>query len=442
MPIMPHATNTHEEEDAQFADALERLADGSGPNAIDLNSLWIPSEKADDAIDYESDDSLAEDDEEKGAGPTVSSAQDGRADPSSPDDLINFMEDGYQELPELTSGSGEHDGDDLDDLFGGGPSSPVGFHAAHDAETGPAVKSADPDFNIDDLFGDATGDVPEDTFSIERNPVIDTRAVAKSIEIPPPEPAMSKEEQLQRELFAMSSRTAFMGSDYPPAPPENQEELLASLWPKFERNTVPKFMDLLPPKTAHWLGKRPLKTPKPLQPTKIGLELAVDHEKLFRLPNGSCKRSHDEMDHGVIIIPPLTSASDADEDNAMEIESDYENEPVGGVTWQDLQILCQDWNMHTKEFSLENICTDPIDVPLSPLYYDDDGEEDDIFRDIDYNRQVKVSNLPPRSSKRLTASRDKKSRQQMLRLLPFHNGPSPCSEIWSLRLQKLRRTSH
>ena len=385
---MPHATSPSEDEDAQVDETIARLVNADPENPFDLNTLWEPSAKADDAVDYESDDSLA-DDEEDNTDPAAPSVQRGAADASSPNGLISFLEGGDQELPELTSGSGEHDGDDLDDLFGGGPSSPVDFHVAHDGETGPSAAGAGYEFNVDDLFGDPSGDMSEDTFQPEGVPSLQTRSISKSNGVPPPEPAMSKEEQLQRELFALSSRNAGGASDYPPAPPKNQEELLASLWPKFERNTVLRFMDLLPPKTAHWVGKRPLKPPKPVQPTRVSLEIAVDQEKLFRLPSGSYKSSHDETDQQVIVIPPLTTASDAGEDDPMEIESDYENEPIGGVAWQDLQILCQDWNMHTEDFALANSRTESIEVPSGPP----SNDEDDLFRDIDENRHAKVNSL-------------------------------------------------
>ena len=381
MPGMPHATSPQEDEEKEFQNALLQIVGGQpGEQGLDVDTLFQPSEKAEDAVNYESDDSLAD---EEDANPATSLSPHQAARPSPPDGLVNFMD---QDLPELTSANGEHEGDDIDDLFGGGPSSPEDFRFAHDGGSGPAVKNTDHDFNVDDLFGDSSGDILENNVQPEEIDGFGKPAVFKSIEVTTPEPIMSKEEQLQRELFAMSTRNALAGSDYPPAPPENQEELLASLWPRFERNTVPRFMDLLPPKVAHWRGQRPLKPPKPIQPTKVSLELAIDQEKLFRAPNPNYKRVHDEMEPRVIRIAPLTSASDDDDDEIIDIESDYENEPIGGVSWQDLQILCQDWDMHTEDFSVTDTHTDRIETHLTRSAND----EDDLFREVDENRRVKV----------------------------------------------------
>ena len=391
MPSMPHATGPQENEEGEFQDALRKLMESENAES-ELNAMFQqPGEKAEDAVDYESDDSLAD---EEDAKPLISAPPHETAGTGSPEGLVSFTD---PDLPGLTND--EHDADDIDALFGGDPSSPVDFQFAQDGEPGPAVK--DEDHSFDDLFGDSAGD----SLGVDVQPAetsgLGKASVYKSIELSPQEPIMSKEEQLQRELFAMSSKSAFAGSDYPPAPPQNQEELLASLWPKFERNAVPKFMDLLPPKVAHWRGQRPVKPPKPVQPTKVSLELAIDQEKLFRSLNPSYKRVYDEMDQQVISIAPFTTASDDDDDEAMQIDSDYENEPVGGVSWRDLQVLCQDWNLYPEPFPEVNLCADCMQphATLSELNLCPDctkartsktSVEEELFREVDI-REAKVS---------------------------------------------------
>lgn len=372
---MPHATevcDAQEEED----DRLIQLAlDPDPDNAIniDFNRELEPGEKADDAIDFGdlSDDDLAEDEDEPAAPNTPNrTAED---DGSFGDLGISTQEEG---LPELTSGSG-NDGDGFDDLFGDDtPSSPVDVNESSKVVK-PVIRpnglATSFELDEDDELASSSGLLPDIAASqSQKLPASSDTSIFRSVNFSSKDPALSKEQQMQQALFAMSGSGA--ATDYLPAPPENQEELLASLWPKFERDTIPRFMDLLPPKKARYVGKTLLKKAKPVQPTKLNLELAADQEKSFRIFSGPSRKTQEEAERqGLILIPELVSAEKSSDDD-LEVESDFEHEPIGGVTWQDLQIICEDWDTHSSAVPSS---------PDQPSARDPLTEQDDFFQDVE-----------------------------------------------------------
>ena len=376
------AANTQDElDDILIQQALDP------ENDFNFNRELEPGEKADDAIDFEDidDDDLAEDEGDKpGDSSSTTRVEEGGA--SFDEQLQSFTQD---DLPGLTNESA-NEGDDFDDLFGDGPSSPVEGAKEQGEKDGEGNGAS---FNFeDDLFGDTLG---SDSLVTTTEQDIDIplseslfRPVDFSAKIVPP----SREELLQQELFALS-RNNIGSADHIPAPPENKEELLASAWPKFERDTVPRFMDLLPPKHARYIGKTPLKPPKPLRPTKVSLELALDQEKSFRLTTSGIKRTYEDYEkQGLIPIVDSDVDGDTSEDE-MDVESDFENEPVGGVNWQDFQVICADWEV--PEASLSP--SPERELLKSPVATD----QDDLFRDMDaeWDRQLgrpasKVCPLP------------------------------------------------
>jgi hypothetical protein len=339
---MPHAEDSFEEEQARrddelIAKALDPLQSDSFDFGVDRE--LEKGEKADDAIDYEDidDDDLAEDEDE---------------------------------LPKEEETTGPAQQDEVDDLFGDG------FGGEDDGDTGHDALADD----LDDLFGDAGSSPPPDTNGSKADAVLDDIAMAEDDEIfgepigevqdgssplppstetalqgttirrrkgpdVPQEEEMSEMELLQRRLLQMANA--------PPAPPENQEELLASLWPKFETDKIPRFMDLLPPKQARYVGKTPLKVPKPVQPTKIHLDIAADQEKNFKFSAAGSKRTWHSMEEEGI-VPVLEHEVVAQEEaEELDQDSDYEEEQVGGISWEDFQIICEDWDLEPLYDSLD-----------------------------------------------------------------------------------------
>lgn len=364
---MPHAVAPRDDQDEQDDLLMQRILDPQ--NEFDFTRALEPGEKADDAIDFEDidDDDLAEDEDEK-QGDLLSTQRRDDSGTSFGEEFGSTQDD---DIPGLTSGSAP-EGDGYDDLFGDTPSSPVEFgNGQENKDRG----GEDVSFEFeDDLFSEslAKSTIIPTTEAQEQLPT--NESLFRTVDFGTKTVAPSKEELLQQELFAMSRRRAG-SADFVPAPPENQEELLASLWPKFRSNTIPRFTDLLPPKNARYIGKTPLKVPKPVHPTKVSLELALDQEKGFRITTSTNKRSRDDFERqGLVEIVELKPEQTNSEDE-MDVESDYENETVGGVTWQDFQILCEDWDIHSVPRSPTpelNLRSDLVNT-----------EQDDLFRDID-----------------------------------------------------------
>lgn len=336
---MPHATEPHNVEDDRDQALIERVLDPQNTE-LDWTRELEPGEKADDAVDFEDigDDDLADDEEVDGERDLQGQSEED-VDTTS-NGLDALMQDG--DLYGSTSGNIQED-EGLDDLFAD-PQSP------RDTDGGagqPHVKLE----HADDLFD--FGDNEALTAQPQAPPAQETPsqplyspATGAFKDAP-----LSKEQQIQQELFAMS-RLGQSHFDVLPAPPENQEELLASLWPKFKRNTIPKFMDLLAPKKAHYTGMTNPKTPKPVNPTKISLELAQDQEKNFRVLSASNKRAYEDVEEsGLVSIQAEIVNEKTNEENG-DMESDLENDTTGGISWQDLQILCEDWDTRSLSDSV------------------------------------------------------------------------------------------
>ena len=337
---MPHATALHQSEDEQDNVLIQQVLDApTTEDPFGLNRDLEPGEKAEDAVDFEdiSDDDLAEDEDAEGERElqTRGGHQNGASSVKSETFAhgINF--------PVLMNGNGLEDNAYDEDLFGEVLSSPVGTDTAR-AETrieheqhglsGPDNRTS-PQAQI----------LSHPTSPLSRQVEAPGKIVLGSPMLSSKESPSSKELQRQQELLAMS-RNGAANTDALPAPPENREELLASLWPKFERNTIPRFMDLLPPKRARYLGKSILKPPKPLCPSKVNLELALDQEKSFKV-SSTISKPHmvESSSQGIVIIQDeIIVEKNHEEDN--DVESDFENELVGGISWQDLQIICEDWD--------------------------------------------------------------------------------------------------
>ncbi len=342
---MPHATAVRDAQEEQDDLLIQRALDPENP--IDFSRELDPGEKADDAVNFSDldDDDLAEDEDDKEEQHLDVVAHSSEVDESL-DDSGHSLKSKYPQ--ERVQGDESHR-DVLDDLFGERSSSPVDNENAAD-DIGHLNRSA-----LTNKAFDASAALGYDrdrrTPAFASLPHIhtggsDVYKPSSSTRAAQDVGGHSKEQLLQQELFAMSG--AALGKlDVVPVI-ETQEDLLAALWPRFELDTVPKFMDLLPPKKARYIGKIPLRRPKPVQPNRLNLEIAVDQEKSFRLASGSNRRVQEETGRlGLITIEKEPSEGEREEDEE-DLESDFECDPVGGVSWQDLQILCEDWDTHTS----------------------------------------------------------------------------------------------
>ena len=366
---MPHATTVHDAQEEQDDLLIQQALDPENP--IDFTRNLEPGEKADDAVNFSdlSDDDLAEE-EDDGEDPQQTYAAHSPGVEEPLEDLSEFLEIGR---PHDQGHGGIVDGDVLDDLFGERSASPVDNGTAAE-DTGHLKRPA----GIVTSFDTNAASDPDNgrrTPHFANLPHIHTggndayRALPRSSGAGQKDGALSREQHLQQQLFAMSG-AALSRMDVVPVI-ETQDDLLAALWPRFERDTVPRFMNLLPPKKARYVGKNPLRRPRPVQPTRLNLEIATDQEKSFRLSSGSNKRSQEEIERqGLITIQKAPSEGEYEEDEE-DLESDFEHDPVGGVSWQDLQIVCGDWDTQSSTDAAS-----PGPSELAPK------EQDDVFSDL------------------------------------------------------------
>ena len=284
-------------------------------------------------------------------------------------------------MPHSTSGQDE-EGDQLFTNILTSGSIPADLGNIWDREVDQRDKAEDAkdfeDISDDDLADEEETQAPEATAhpgeGVEDDLFGDGDATALSIEDELEEAFMGDETEefdyaRARELNGLPP---LHESDYPPAPPQNDEEAFAAMWPGFDKNAIPKFQQLLPPKSAQYIGKQPLKPPKPLHLTKVTLDIAQDQVKGFRAP-GTAIPTRTEIyneDARKGLVPVLEADADdmSDEDyHSEEIDPD---ENIGGVSWQDLQVLCEDWDVDAAERSFEAAHDQP-DVVMT--------DDDDLF---------------------------------------------------------------
>ncbi|KAF3480404.1 uncharacterized protein GIQ15_05751 [Arthroderma uncinatum] len=312
-------------DDPDWDKVMESIHDPEKANGVMdfLNRELETGEKADDAVDYEDFDDDELPDEEDAVT---------NAPPAAPlppqDDNLGDLFGGDDEFP-------DGGGDELDDLFGDVPSSPVN----KEASVGLSLPTMD---HAAGGFGDAA--ISHETVEADDDAYDEAMESDKEAPQSPTldmDPATLRDYQLQQALFAMSA----YGPDNPPAPPENSEELLASLWPKFDKDCLPRFLELLPPKKARFVGKGPLKPPKRINPTKINIELAPDQERAFLFSGHSQKRPIESDQFITVITPPSTSEETSD----VEEGDDSDEELPGGITMEDLQFICADWDVKSVQ---------------------------------------------------------------------------------------------
>lgn len=316
---MPHAKTLLDDQDRLDEELIRHTFSTEGANLLnDLESRDLDqSEKLPEAVDFAdlSDDDLADD---EGQFPATELATNPLAATTAASNEQSPLEQGYPQVDDPTETDTHNN--ELDDLF----------------------RERSPRFDAVEAKGQTSIDTaPLGTPNlrplqshVQDNPAFDNRQ----------ECTLSKEQQMQQDMFAQSA--ANFESSGIPRPPENDEELLASLWPRYQRGAVPKFLQLISQKPGTWPMKVPPKFPKPLSSTKLNLELAQDQERKFKVCIGDYTRIAEST--GCIDIIPArdflaSQNNDDDENDNDEMHSDFEDEQIGGVSWHDLSLMCEDW---------------------------------------------------------------------------------------------------
>lgn len=238
----------------------------------------------------------------------------------------------------------------------------------------------------DDLFGEPISEdelrSPEarvKTEAANQDDVVQDSVETLQVEIEESEEE-DDETREQRLLFAQAAKDRELrrGGDAAglPPPPPTDDELFYTIWPQFELNRPPRFGELLPQKKAYYLEKTPLRPPKPVNPSKVNLELEPDQEKAFRLPAGPQLpfelRQAEAEAIGIVLLAREEAAeqSDIEDEDTGLLDSE---EGIGGVTWQDLVALCEDWDIPSPD--TVSIFEEPVlqnDPQIDDLFLDDD----------------------------------------------------------------------
>ncbi len=338
-----------EEEDEA---AIRQISNNAGPQNDLLNELIgkVTSGgaidqrgKADDAIDFEDIDLSDEDD--------------------LPEEEEPSGTQGALDVPGLTDDGGTSN--DTDDLFGGDvPSSPL-------AHSSPCPIDADADGQIHlTLPG---GETIEDLRSLNFDHDDDNQAQTnQDPNIPPP--------------------------------PDNLIEAVMKAWPGFEVDGILNWNELLRPKQATWISKKPAKVPKPLIPSKLSLELGADQEKMFRIPGPASstvyQRIREAEARGLVSLEEVEPLERADlEVFTVEEEEETEEERIGGFTLRDIATICDDWDSMIELGDTVSVHNEPkSDNKFIKGEPDEDGEFDDNFWDEPAAKRRRVEiprGLPP-----------------------------------------------
>ncbi|TIA12418.1 hypothetical protein D6C81_07570 [Aureobasidium pullulans] len=354
---MPHAIDQFELQDQADDAEIARLLNDDNPsnNTLNFDRDLEVGEKADDAIDFEdiSDDDLPE--EEDDVKPKVEgSPADALATElnttidieENHDDLFGFEDDLF----------GDDDNNDLDEK--------PDFSELHD-QTQQTDSKPSPTANSGGLA------LPSKT-------AISLPGPHTSLALPHMSDDLIEDEQMmdvdiveeqddeededwlrQKALFAAMEqerveRSKRGGSYEPPTAPETEMEVFYSIWPSYDPEERPRFTELFPPRRGIYGWKAPVKPPKPVQPTKLNLDLQHDQEKSFRLLGAATMGKHAREGAGEqsgVIRVEDTSAKKEDTEDVVGLDEIDLNEQVGGVSWQDLTVLCEDWDVASSASS-------------------------------------------------------------------------------------------
>ncbi len=297
-----------------------------GINWDELNARPLEvGEKADDAEDFEdiSDDDLP--DEEPISG-------------------------GQELLPGLAEhAKGELDFDNPegdDDLFGDVDAEATDSFPSALAAPRPSVEDNEQSFALDMISDD--GDLV--------------------IQAKPIEPDSMNE---QEERDYMIQRMLLEGGDLPETEEQNIEEIIKLHFPSYEKGETPYFNQLFPPRPGKYLSAHQPPKRKPIRPTKVSLDIEQDQKMRFNSTGAGTA-----ADFRPDLVPAQLPKTEAiDEDSSDESGLD---EPLpGGVTMQDLEFMCADFD------TLSAIAGSDID--MDDLHIRAAESEIDLFGTDDFN---------------------------------------------------------
>nr|POF26199.1 putative transcription initiation factor tfiid 111 kda [Quercus suber] len=366
--IMPHATADDKPADVDEDSAIQSFLAGNSFGG-DFQSIDLGShERAPDAVDYEDlddDDDLpeeeeatnnllrGEDDDEGAGGQDVFSKQ------------MRRMADEVDALPMQSSSNVYHQeptsddlvtDDDDKDLFGertslspeqerhsqlkiltapraGGlalPSKSSGLALPSFAKKFEAALVATSPSNYQDAWSPSQ-------FPRDRTAILSPTSAVESAE---------EEEEEQDELTRIQ-RQMFRERQTEQEPLDLEE--FYALFPSYRADQNPRFTDLFPQRRAPYRGKAPPKPPKPVQPTKLSLDLLPDQERSFRTAASTHLNAKDVHTKPGLVFCGQDEGHDEDSEDGNALSVLDENELIGGVRFRDLALICENWDVQSNE---------------------------------------------------------------------------------------------
>ncbi|KAI9654404.1 MAG: hypothetical protein M1829_000935 [Trizodia sp. TS-e1964] len=335
-----------------------------------------PGDKADDAVDYEdfefSDDNASEQGHSLAGSPRLKL-------PLADDSLFDIDDDIQgQGTDDLFGSDVEDQDDDVEDelealmqegkvVEGNGPGIRSLEASRRHAGSLEYLFRGEKDVSIE--YGPEAGDIEFEAQRAERHPsfTLEAEPFAQGIRENPLRPIKFRE-------IDFGQKEENIDLTIPP-PPEDNDMILEAIWPRFQKDGVPNFLELIPAKRAYYLGKQPAKQPKPLNTSKLGLEFLPDQEKSFRVPGTATwsKRmllAHAE-EQGIIVDHDIEDDSNNSADEVNFEEEDKED--ISGIAWTDFELMCANW---------DDVIDTPSELGDNPYCIDDaelfEGSGEDI----------------------------------------------------------------
>ncbi|RKF75818.1 putative transcription initiation factor TFIID 111 kDa subunit [Golovinomyces cichoracearum] len=227
----------------------------------------------------------------------------------------------------------------------------------------------DIDYDEDDLFGDGgrASSPFEDSFDTQNKEFIRTPEDIGNVNADIVLPTLEPEPEIDlRELNFPSTYDADEDLLIP-TDIEEVRKLVQENFPSFEVDGILFWNKLLKTKGAYWTPQAPSKPPKPVNPTKISLDLAVDQEKSFRgsvpFAGDKLKRVPEASMKGIITIENESIEYEESEDDFDYLSPDP-SDKVSGYTLQELEFICSDFEKSINAVCLpdkEEIEEEPMD---------------------------------------------------------------------------------
>ncbi|KAG9235417.1 putative transcription initiation factor TFIID kDa subunit [Amylocarpus encephaloides] len=273
----------------------------------------------------------------------------------------------------LDAGEKADDAEDFEDISDDDLPEEEGPAGTAEADVPDLTDDMGTSHDTDDLFGDYRGSSPfeyDDHDEIQPNGLPHPTNVDGALPPPSAEPEINLRELNFPEHYDSANQDPLI-----PAPAESEEELLKQSWPTFERGVIIDWNALIVEKGSRYPLKTPEKPPKPVNPTKVSLEIAPDQEKSFRAPGPATsdkrKRVQEAEAKGLVAIVE-DDTEEGESDDGLDWTIPDPSEMIGGITWTDLEIMCEDWD--AKINTLAHI---PVEEPVVEM----DAWEQELYGD-------------------------------------------------------------